>query len=278
MDKDRDKSNMMTALRHQIKYGQKYKDKELVVHETGSGKTICAALWLGDGRDKDALVVCPKRIKDKWDTTLYVWDTKATILTKEQFKKASLKKWSAIVIDEADEYASPLFTKNRSQLSTKLYELVKMQPETPILLLTATPVRSNPWNLHTLLCFLGVYIDYKKWRDRFFSLERRPFLPRPAWMPKTDWRTDIRPVLEKYSDIVLLKDCVGELPPITERVVDVPSGVLQRNPEWEPSAAFVAEHRHEQLNKPAEIMEIGKNYRKVLVVAHFVEQVETLKK
>jgi hypothetical protein len=269
---------MMTALRHQIKYGQKYKDKELVVHETGSGKTICAALWLGDGRDKDALVVCPKRIKDKWDTTLYVWDTKATILTKEQFKKASLKKWSAIVIDEADEYASPLFTKNRSQLSTKLYELVKMQPETPILLLTATPVRSNPWNLHTLLCFLGVYIDYKKWRDRFFSLERRPFLPRPAWMPKTDWRTDIRPVLEKYSDIVLLKDCVGELPPITERVVDVPSGVLQRNPEWEPSAAFVAEHRHEQLNKPAEIMEIGKNYRKVLVVAHFVEQVETLKK
>ena len=264
----------MLLFKHQEKYAKGYPNKELVVHEGGTGKTICACVWLKDGRDKDALVVCPKRVVEKWHEALTAWGTKATVLSKEQFKKTPLKIWSALVIDEADEFASPLFGRGRSQLATTLYRLVSKSPSRPILLLTATPIRSTPWNLHTLLVFLGVYIDWKLWRARFFSLERRPFLPRPTWLPKKEWRKMIRPTLEKYSDIVLLKDCVGSLPAVKEVTIKTkPRRKLIEEP-WDVN--FYDKHRIEQDNKVDSILEISRSYRKVLVVAYYVEQVEQL--
>lgn len=271
----------MALLKHQEKYAESYKDKELVVHEGGTGKTVCACVWLKDGRDRSALIIVPKRVVKKWQATLGDWGARGKVVSKEQFKKMTIEEIgepSALVVDEADEFASPLFVKGRSALSRALYELVRAYPDMPVLLLTATPIRSTPWNLHTLLCYRGIYIDWKKWRSQFFSLERRPFLPRPMWLPKKDWRTKIRPFLEEYADIVLLKDCVDELPPVQEATVKVETPPLAVNPEWEPMKAFVAEHRHEQVNKPAEIIRIGKEYRKVLVVAHYVEQVLELEK
>lgn len=264
--------------KHQKKYAKGYKDKELVVHEGGTGKTVCACVWLKDGRDSNALVVCPKRVVKKWEAELVKWGAKANVVSKEDFKKLDPTKYSALVIDEADEFASPLFTKQRSQLSTALYEQVKFYPDVPILLLTATPIRSNPWNLHTLLVFKGHYIDWKKWRDHFFSLERRPYLPRPAWIPKPNWRSEVRKVLEKYSDIVLLKDCVGELPPKIEEVINVkPKGEFILEPEWEePAKIFVEKHKWEQNDKVKHILKEAKDFRKVIVVAYYVPEVERL--
>lgn len=266
----------MKPLKHQEKFVKGYNGKRLLSHEAGSGKSVCGALWLKDNRDNDALVVCPKQIIDKWNETLKLWGTKATVVSKENFKKLLPKKWSAIVIDEADQFASPLFTRARSQLTTCMYELLKRYP-TETLLTTATPIRSNPWNLHTLLVFSGVYIDWKKWRDTFFTLEKRPYLPRPAWLPRKDWRQKIRPVLEKYSDIVLLKDCVGELPPITEEVVNVSVDPYEAT-EWEGTKAFFDEHRHEQKNKIGEILKLSSGFSKIVIVAYYVEQVESIAK
>ena len=268
----------MNLLPHQVKFAQGYKDKDLICHETGTGKTICAAVWLHDKRDANALVICPKRVVEKWKKELKDWDTKATVISKENFKKMEIKKWSALIVDEADEFASPLFLKSRSQLSTSLYNLVKEYPDMPVLLLTATPVRSSPWNLHTLLCFIGVYVPWKEWRSRYFALQRRPFLTYMAWMAKSDWRQQIRLELEKHADIVLLKDCVAYLPEFTEEVVSVPSSPFVGDVNWEPSAAFVAEHRHEQENKAKEILEIANGYRKVMVVAYYREQIADLEK
>ena len=266
----------MKPFPHQEKFLKGYIGKRLLVHEGGTGKTVCACLWLRDGKDHNALVVCPKRVVDKWKEALSKWDTKATVLSKEQFKKTAYKKWSALVIDEADEFASPLFTPQRSQLSEKMYNLIKQyRPET--LLLTATPIRSTPWNLHTLLCFSGYPIDPKKWKHYFFELKKTPYLPRPAWMPKPNWRNLIRPILEKYADIVLLKDCVDYLPSVTEVKVAIKSEPFDGT-EWEGKKAFVEEHRHEQVNKVKSILEIGKKYRKVLVVAYYTEQVDALQK
>lgn len=270
----------MKPLKHQQEFIDRVRSgnyKRLVVWEGGVGKTIAGALWLKDGRDAVALVVCPKRVVQKWKTELHLWGTKACVLSKEDFKKIPHKKWSAIVIDEADEFASPLFTKGRSQLTTHMYELMRLY-NAPTLLLTATPIRSNPWNLHTLLCFAGHYIDWKKWRNHFFVLERRPYLSRPAWLPRKDWRERIVPVLEKYGDIVLLKDCVGDLPPKTIEIVPVKVESGFKLEEWEPSKAFHAEHRHEQKNKAAHILEIAKEYRKVLVVAYYREQIAELER
>lgn len=266
----------MKLFEHQKKYAHGYKDKELVVHEGGTGKTICACVWLADGRDENALVICPKRVVKKWEKELKIFGTKALVVSKETMKKMGAKPWSAIVVDEADEFASPLFTKGRSQLSESLYAIIQsFNQNTPILLLTATPIRSHPWNLHTLLTFKGYYIDWKKWRDAFFKLERRPFLPHPAWLPRSDWRKRIRPVLERNADIVLMKD-VAELPVETSETIKVESEGFVLKDEWTPSAAFSAEHQHEQKNKAKEILQIGKEYRKVLVVAHYREQCKEL--
>jgi|ERR1035437_452369 superfamily II DNA or RNA helicase len=263
---------------HQKKYASGYKDKELVVHEMGTGKTICACVWLKDKRDDGALVICPKRVIEKWRETLQQWNTKATVVSMEQFKKLPPKQWSALVVDEVDEFASPLFTKNRSQRSTALYNLIKTYPEMPMLGMSATPIRSSPANLHTLLCFRGVYIPWKKWRDEFYSLERRPFIRWAAWFPKSDWREHMRPILEKYADIVLMKDCVDFLPAVQEETIMTSPERLVNNPELGPSAIFSAEHRNEQSNKAEEILKIAKGFRKVLVVAYYVGQVEDLAK
>lgn len=268
----------MKPLKHQEKFLKDYTGRRLLVHEAGTGKTVCACLWLKDGRDDHALVVCPKRVVEKWKSELKKWGTKATVVSKEDFKKMAIQKWSAIVIDEADEFASPLFAKGRSQRTAKMYELIRANKGTPTLLLTATPIRSNLWNLHTLLVFCGIYIDWKKWRDHFFVLERRPYLPRPAWLPKSNWRKLIRPVLEKYSDIVLMKDCVGELPPITIEKIVIDNGKYESQEEWEPTKAFFEENRWEQQDKHKHILAIGKEYRKVLVVVYYREQLEALKK
>lgn len=274
----------MELFEHQIKCAKDYPNKALICWEGGTGKTVGASVWLHDKRDEDALVIAPKRIIDKWSKELHKWETKATVISKDNFKKIPIKKWSAIVVDEADEFASPLFLKKgRSQLSTKLYELIKFQPETPILLLTATPVRSNPWNLHTLLCFLGIYIDWQRWRKEFFYLqypdyEQFRFLQRPAYFPKPDWIVRIQPYIKKYADIVLMKDCVGDLPPSEEIVVKLKSKPFVVSQESTSSGRFYEQHQWEQKDKLKDILKIAKEYRKVLVVAYYVEQTEELKR
>lgn len=76
----------MKLLQHQIKYALGYPDKGFLVHEGGTGKTVCACVWLRDMRDDDALVVCPKKTVLKWLKALKDWDTKATVISKEELK------------------------------------------------------------------------------------------------------------------------------------------------------------------------------------------------
>jgi superfamily II DNA or RNA helicase len=267
---------MLKPFKHQEKFAKDYKGKKLLVHEAGTGKTICAILWLKDNRDIKALVVCPKRVVDKWKKTLKDWNAKADVLSKEDFKKTELKNYKTLVIDECDWFASPLFVKGRSQLTEKMYEFIK-DNEPEVLLLSATPIRSNPWNLHTLLTLSGHYIEWKKWQEYFFELKKLPYLPRPAYIVKKNWRQLIRPILEKHSDIILMKDCVDFLPPETHEIVKVKSDKFV-NTEWEGSKAFYEEHKHEQKHKAEVILDISRQYRKVLVVAYYTDQIDILQK
>ena len=54
--------------------------------------------------------------------------TKATVLTKEEFKKAKIVSPTAIVVDEVHNFGAPLFVKGRSDLATSLYNLLKDNP------------------------------------------------------------------------------------------------------------------------------------------------------
>ncbi len=102
-----------------------------------------------------------------------------------------------------------------------------------------------------------------------------PYLPRPAYIARSNWRQLIRPVLEKYADIVLMKDCVDEIPPVTEESINVSSPKYIKAID---AKVFFDEHRWEQQNKIDEIKEVGKEYRKVLVVAYYREQIAELEK
>ncbi len=260
---------------HQQAFIDKNLTKALICFEAGCGKTLTAVEWLKPYQ-QNALIVVPKRIVQKWKNDL--GNVKATVVTKEQFKKLDFKNPSALVLDEAHFASAPLFTKGRSQIATKVYNFIKDNPDMPVLLLTATPISSNPANLHTLLCYIGVYIPWEKWRDHFYVKEKRPYLPYPAWLPRSDWRKRIQPVLLKHAHIALMSDCVDYLPPITEEVVAVKSTPFTANKEWEPMKAFVKEHRAEQISKGDVIRETGREYRKVVIVAHFREQIDQLYK
>jgi len=235
------------------------------------GKSLPASIWINHPcRVENTFIITKKQNKQDWIDL----KTKATVVTKEEFKKTKIIKPTAIVVDEAHNFGSQLFTKGRSALASKLYNLVREYPDCHVLLLTATPVRNDAWSLHTLLTYVGIYYPWKEWRDRFFELKRMPFLRFPAYFPKKDWREKIKPILEKHTDIVSLKDVVEYLPPANTRIVNIKQSKYVR-PEDE-TVTWTDEHRYEQKGKAKEIIELG--YKRVIVVAHYTQQIDELAK
>ena len=134
--------------------------KALLAWEMRVGKSLPASIWI-DRKEQagNTFIITPKQNKKDWVD----FGTKATVLTKEEFKKAKIVDPTAIVIDEIHFFGSPLFKKGRSQLATALYNLVKAYPDMHVLGLTGTPIRQDAWSLHSLLCSSGVYYDCLLW-------------------------------------------------------------------------------------------------------------------
>lgn len=260
---------------HQERFLKENPDKALLAWEMRTGKSLPASIWIDDPcRAGNTYIITPKQNKKDWQRM----DTKATVLTKEEFKKLApmimASRPTAIVVDEIHYFASALFIRGRSQLATALYTLLKKYPECHILGLTATPIRQDAISLHTLLHYIGIVYPWQEWRSRFFHKEDRPYLPFPAWMPNDDWRIKIRPYLEKHCDIVSLRDIVDDLPPLDPVFVKV-----KQKPYKKPDDEIVSwmhEHQHEQQGKAKEIAKLG--YRKLLIVAHYTAQIDELAK
>lgn len=252
-------------------------DNEVLAWGAGCGKTHCATLWLEQkNRLKNAIVICPKQIREKWKRLR----PEATVYSFEDFMKADVTGTpSAIVIDEADCMASPLFVaKLRSKRTEKMYNYIMAHPDAHTLQLTATPVRSSPWNMHTILTFKRHYIDWKKYRARFFALEARPYLPRPAWLPIKTWRKDMQKLIQKYCHVTVMSDLVDEMPIETHEIIKFPEPDYLQGLEWEPMRKFVEDHRMEQIAKPTKILDLSREFNKVLVVVHYTEQIDELTK
>ena len=234
-------------------------------------KSLPACYWIDHpSRSGNTYIITKKSNKKSWEA----FNTRATVLTKEEFKKVAhtITDPTAIVVDEVHHFGSALFVKGRSQLATALYMLLKKYPDCNFLGLTATPVRNSPWSFHTLLCYIGVYIPWKDWRSEFFELQHLPFMKYPGWLPRPDWRERMQPYVRKYTDIVSLKDVVDSLPPATSRTIKI-----KQKPYKKPTDEVVTwthEHRHEQQGKAKEILELG--YRKVIVVCYYTSQLDDL--
>src|SRR5437870_4781534 len=167
---------MVVRMPHQQRLYDENPKKALLNHEMRTGKSLIGAEWI-TRRSGIRLIICPKQLKKDWEA----FNTGAIVMSKEEFKKeysqmlfpAELQP-TATLVDEAHYFAAPLFNKNRSQMAEALYKLVKRYPDMDVLLLTATPVRNDAWSLHTLLCYIGVYYDWKVWREEFFELKKMP--------------------------------------------------------------------------------------------------------
>lgn len=252
-------------------------DHAILCWETGCAKTFTSKMWLEQKeRNRNPVIIVPKQLRASWKKDAPY----ATVYSFEDFVKADPpSNPTAIVVDEADAMASPLFVaKSRSKRTEKLYKYVMANPDTHVLLLTATPVRSTPWNMHTLLV-LARLIEPETWkayRDCYFELQYKPFLPRPAWFPRIGWQKMMQALIDKYTHTALMSDIV-DLPEETHDIIKLDTPEYDEE-EWEPAKQFVSDHLAEQRGKGARITEITKGYRKVVVVVHYREQIDALQK
>lgn len=263
--------NGLTPLPHQQRIIDLNPKKILLDWEPRVGKSLPAAIWIDlPEQSGNTYIICKKSNKKSWQEM----GTQATVLTKEEFKKHSIKNPTAIVVDEVHGFGAPLFVKGRSALATVLYNLLKDNPNCHFMGLSGTMVRNSPWSFHTLLCYIGVYVPWKLWRSQFFELQRMPFLRFPAYFPKDNWREGVYRYREKYCDQVSLRDVVDYLPPVTPKVITLKQ-VKYAKPIDE-VVTWSHEHRHEQKDKYKEIIDL--EYKKVIVVAYYTEQILELEK
>lgn len=261
---------------HQEKFYAKNPNYALLLWETGLGKTRSGAEWLAQRPDKPGLVICPKAIVKKWMRELEEWGAIADVVSRDNVKKVDISKYRALVIDEAQDFASPLFIKGRSQRTEVIYAHLHKYPETHVLLLTATPIRSTSWNYHTLATFIGHYVDWKAFQKKFFYLT--DLFGRWHYEPVKSWRKDIRPYLESVADIVLARDCF-DVPPQRHHVVDVEWTKDQekalKTQMLEPAAEWHARHRAENSKeKFAQLDSMLSGYRKAIVVCYYRAQID----
>lgn len=247
--------------------------KCLLDWECRVGKTIPACYWVDHKkRIGNTFIICKKSNKKMWQNM----GTQATVYTKEEFKKFAhtIKNPTAIVVDEVHRFGAPLFVKPRSELATTLYNLLRENPDCHFLGLSGSMVRNSPWSFHTLMCYLGVYINWKEYRNEMFELKKMPFLRFPTWMPKKNWREKVDVYRKRYCNQVSLREVVDYLPPVSSRIIEI------KQPKYiKPTTDIVTwthEHLHEQKNKSKEIIEL--EYKKVIVVAYYTEQILELAK
>ena len=263
----------MKPLPHQQRILDLNPKKALLNWEARSGKTLPGALWVDHPcRAGNTYIITKKSNKKSW----MAMGTKATVYTKEEFKKyrQSIIKPTAIVVDEVHNFGAALFVKGRSQLATDLYTLLKDNPDCDFLGLSGSMVRNSPWSFHTLLCYAGVYIPWKEWRSEFFELQHLPFMKYPGWLPKHNWKEGVSKYERQYTDIVSLADVVEHLPPIQKEVIKI-----KQKPYKKPIDELVTwhhAHKFEQQGKANIIL--GLEHKKIIVVAYYTEQLDSLAK
>ncbi len=262
--------------KHQERFLKSSPDKALLRWEMQTGKTRAACEWLKLRPKRKALIITPKAIVEKWKRELTEWKAKATVISMSQIHKHNLTIYDALILDEAQHFASPLFTAGRSKRTEDIYNYVKKKPDAHILLLTATPIRSTAWNAQTLGTFIGHYWHWREFRALFFFFT--DMFGRWHWEPKSDWRIRIRPYMDKISDTVLLSEC-ADIPKQSEQIVEIPwtqadeKAISQEY--MEPSKEWHYRHRMEQKRKKYEaMMEIMEGYRKAIVVCNYTEQID----
>lgn len=212
---------------HQLKIINESPNKHLLAWGTGCGKTATAIKW-ADKKGGSALVICPKSLVDNWHREIGKWSdgkAKFIVLSKEQFKSKHediLDTINSTLVDEVHHFSG-----YKSQLYKSLINFIKRHKIQNILLLTATPYRSTPFNIFCLANILGHNLNWFKFNNLFYTMLKRG----PRKWPILKDTVDGLPVKEYIGNMV---KSLGSVVAMRE-VVDVPEHVWMRE-DFEPNA------------------------------------------
>ena len=136
----------------------------------------------------------------------------------------------------------------------------------------------KPTQTPTFYRFPLITNGYKEFRDKFFYLS--PKFGRIHYEKKPGWQKKIRPYVEQIADIVLMSDCV-DVPVQHHQVIEIPWTKEQekelKGQYLSPAEEWHARHRAEQGDaKWKELKHLIDGYRKVIVVCHYISQIEDL--
>lgn len=159
---------------HQKKFLETNPDKSALIWSCGTGKTRTAIEWARSGNNF-TLIVCPKALVTNWHREAERWDLRGYfVCTKEEFRKewhkekiGEFKYPIQLIIDEVHNgFLTPNF---KSQMSKALRDYIKKHEVPRVLLLTATPFTSSPWNIYNLAYYCGHEFSWRKFYYKFFD-------------------------------------------------------------------------------------------------------------
>lgn len=227
---------MVMLYKHQQNLINKNPEKCLLAWETGTGKSLAAIEWAKQNHGKNTLLICPKALREKWLRDIIVNGALALnpwiVHSKEDFRKRwkTMEKCEVVIVDEAH-----YFSGIKSDMSKALYNYIKKH-KPKVLLLTATPYMSTPWNIYTLARHLGHNWNYLDFKQKFFT--DRYIGRRVVPEVKKGIEDDIAKLVAKIGDVVRLDECV-DVPPqifeeerylLTEHQKKGKEGIVETNP------------------------------------------------
>lgn len=189
-------------------------DRYLLAWGTGSGKSR-TSIELTKLKGGSLLVVCPKMLKENWSREIEKWgfEDDHLVVSKEEFKMKFMKapiQFDNIIADEAH-----FFSNYKSQVSKALDKYIKLyRPR--VYLLTATPYLSTPYNIYTLVKYLGLDLRYPTFTNMCFFQVRMG--GRMVPMVKKGIEPYLSSLISKVGSVVKLDDCFDVPPQIDELV------------------------------------------------------------
>jgi len=207
----------LTYYKHQQDFLDLMPKKYLLSWGTGCGKTAAAIGWSNKLGTK-TLVICPKSLVDNWRREIKKWsnnNSEFIVMSKENFKKnaSKLTGINAVIIDEAHHESG-----YKSQIYKTTLSFTKNIDN--VLLMTATPYRSTPFNIFALGTLLGKNWNWFKFNNTFFTTIKRG---NRKW-PILKQTIDGKPVKEFIADIVKSLGSVVSM----DEIVDVPDHIWLR--------------------------------------------------
>lgn len=188
------------------------KDKYLLPHSCGTGKTITSLEIMKKKNVESVLVICPKSIVKNWEEEIKNYQGSFKIITKEYLRThwQELKKYDGMIWDEI-HFASNL----TSGIHKATMSYIKKWNIQYVIGATATPFSSTPNNILALSRILGRSWSYMKFRTHFFYPVKMG--SRLIWLAKPNMEKEIARLVNSLGETVKMSDCV-----------EVPSQIFQQ--------------------------------------------------